>query len=126
MAELNPFQERCHQLNAHLLTDPECENCNVTSPFRTITGCCNNIAFKDQGKANRAFIRFLPNEYDDNIFIPRGGMNPSALPSPRDISTAVHGVQETESKPPISVMVMQFGQFLDHDITLTPEQGNSI
>ena len=67
----------------------------------------------------------MPNSYADKISIPRGGVNPSALPSPRDISSTVHCVDETKDKPALSVMVMQFGQFLDHDITLTPEQGQS-
>ena len=71
------------------------------------------------------FTRLLPNAYDDSISLPRGGVNPSTLPSPRHVSSVVHGVHETGSKPSISVMLMQFGQFLDHDITLTPEQGKS-
>ena len=120
------FQETCQQLNEKLLRDPECEvGCNATSPYRTISGCCNNIANKDHGKANRAFTRLMKNAYADSISLPRGGLNPSTLPSPRKVSSSVHGVQETESKPDISVMLMQFGQFLDHDITLTPEQGKS-
>ena len=111
-------------LNEKLFT--ECQaGCNATSPYRTISGCCNNIANKDFGKANRAFTRLLPNAYADSISLPRGGLNPSTLPNPRDVSSAVHGVQETGTKPSISVMLMQFGQFLDHDITLTPEQGKS-
>ena len=124
--ELNLFQQECQQLNERLLNDPECEvaSCNATSPYRTISGCCNNIANKDFGKANRAFTRFMENEYDDSITIPRGGMNSSSpLPNPRVVSSTVHRVRETKNKPPISVMVMQFGQFVDHDISLTPEQG---
>ena len=120
----NLFQEACQQLNKKLLNDPECEvGCDATSPYRTISGCCNNIAHKDFGKANTAFIRLMPVAYKDNISLPRGGLNPSTLPSPRRVSSKVHGVQETQSKPAVSVMLMQFGQFLDHDITLTPEQG---
>ena len=119
------FLETCQKLNKAFLADPECGEvtCNVTSPFRTISGCCNNIVEKHFGQTNRAFLRLLPNAYDDSISIPRGGINPTKLPSPRDISAAVHGVQETENRPAVSVMLMQFGQFLDHDITLTPEQG---
>ena len=118
------FQETCKQLNEKLLTDPECETgCNATSPYRTSSGCCNNVVNEDYGMANRAFTRLMPAEYADAISLPRGGVNPSTLPSPRHVSSAVHRVRETESKPPVSVMLMQFGQFLDHDITLTPEQG---
>ena len=120
----NLFQEACQQLNKKLLKDPECEaGCDATSLYRAISGCCNNIAHKDFGKANTAFIRLMPVAYKDNISLPRGGLNPSTLPSPRRVSSKVHGVQETQSKPAVSVMLMQFGQFLDHDIPLTPEQG---
>ena len=65
----------------------------------------------------------MENEYEDKKFLPRGGLNPSRLPSPREVSAKVHRVKETNLRQPISLMVMQFGQFLDHDITLTPEQG---
>ena len=122
---LDIFQETCQKLNEELLTESECEavNCNATSPYRTISGCCNNIANKYLGSTNRAFTRLMINEYNDSISLPRGGINPSYLPSPRDVSSAVHRVKETKIKPPVSVMLMQFGQFLDHDLTLTPEQG---
>ena len=71
----------------------------------------------------RALDRFLGADYADNISLPRGGMDPSSLPSARAVSAAVHRVLQTKPSPPVSLMVMQLGQFLDHDITLTPEQG---
>ena len=112
-------------MNDKILRAPECETgtCNQTTVYRTVSGCCSNIANKDFGRANRAFRRLMESEYDDSISRPRGGINPSKLPSPRKISSVVHRVKETGSKPTLSVMLMQFGQFLDHDITLTPEQG---
>ena len=58
---------------------------------------------------------------------PRGGFNPSTLPSTRDISTALHNSimpeATTLSSKGLTLMTMQFAQFLDHDTTLTPEQG---
>ena len=122
--ETDVLRTTCQKLNEILLTDPECEaGCNAASPYRTIGGCCNNVDNKDLGRANREFTRLMPVAYADNFTLPRGGVNPSTLPNPRHVSSTVHGVPETQSKPAVSVMLMQFGQFLDHDITLTPEQG---
>ena len=101
----------------------EQEECNSTSPYRTFSGCCNNLGNKTLGQANTAFPRLMSNEYEDKINIPRGGLNSLRLPSPRSISSKVHRLKRIEDDPNISLMVMQFGQFLDHDITLTPEQG---
>ena len=97
--------------------------CNFNANERTISGCCNNINNIQLGKANRAFTRLLNNTYEDNISLPRGGLDPSTLPNPRDVTTAVHRNQIPDDNPPVSLMLFQFAQFVDHDITLTPEQG---
>ena len=66
--------------------------------------------------------RFLDPEYADGTNIPRGGLTNSSLPSARNVSVAVHqGLVETNLMESISLLVMQFGQFLNHDITLTPD-----
>lgn len=53
---------------------------------------------------------------------PRGGREESSLPNARLVSTTVH----PDLLLPDAVytnMVGQFGQFVDHDLTLTPEGG---
>ena len=49
-----------------------------------------------------------------------GTSNPTNLPEPRLVSMVFH---EDANRRDVanSLMVMQFGQFLDHDVTLTPE-----
>ncbi len=46
----------------------------------------------------------------------------SRLPGPRQLSTTVFKSTNI-SDPRHSHMLMQFGQFLDHDITSTPNSG---
>ena len=65
------------------------------------------------------------NAYSDSKSLPRGGLSSSTLPSPRKISSVVHRGEEPVGDSTVTVMLMQFGQFLDHDITLTPEQGKN-
>jgi hypothetical protein len=118
---LEPFQDKCMDLSAVLST---ClSECNEDDPYRTIDGCCNNLNSKDFGSTHNAFARFLPPVYYDNDDKPRGGLSSSSLPSARDVSNAVHKTRQIVGNKDASLMVMQFGQFLDHDITLTPEPG---
>merc|ERR1719369_2523323 len=81
------FQETCEKLNTELLKTSECEHidCNPRSLYRTISGCCNNGREKDFGRANTAFRRLIANTYEDGVSLPRGGVNPSSLPSPRAV-----------------------------------------
>ena len=66
-------------------------------------------------------IRLIDAEYSDGKSLPRGGLRFSTLPSPRAVSLAVHQeLEQPRNHKDVSVMVMQWGQFLDHDVTLTP------
>ena len=66
--------------------------------------------------------RIIPPAYQDGRSVPRGGRHPSSLPNPRWISQKNHPDSDIPD-PRYTHMVMQFGQFLDHDITLTPKDG---
>ena len=117
------LQETCQELTEELTNIQECEVCNGSSPYRTISGCCNNLLNKNFGRTNQAFTRLMPAAYSDSRSLPRGGLEASSLPNARKISATVHRGEEPAGDPTVTVMLMQFGQFLDHDITLTPEQG---
>jgi len=104
----------------------------LSTPFRRIDGWCNNLKEKSWGGAGTAFRRLAPNAYDDRISKPRN------VPiSPREVSNGMHAANSefssveananaSERVGPLSTthtshMHMQFGQFLDHDISITPE-----
>jgi len=115
--------KNCRDLTDELLMAEECQVCSSDDVYRTFSGCCNNLLHKNHGRANQALVRLTENAYSDSKSLPRGGLSSSTLPSPRKISSVVHRRDEPVGDSTVTVMLMQFGQFLDHDITLTPEQG---
>ena len=97
--------------------------------YRTYDGTCNNFFYPLNGAALTAFPRLLPAAYEDEIAAPVGHEQASAgnhtsppWPSARFISWKV--VRNSSSLDPpvtgITHMVMQWGQFLDHDLDLSP------
>ncbi|XP_044141829.1 myeloperoxidase-like [Bufo gargarizans] len=91
------------------------------SPYRSITGECNNRKTAILGASNTAYKRLLEQEYEDGISLPRGStqsrpINGFTLPLAREVSNEMVTLN---LDGPLSRMVVQFGQFLDHDIGLT-------
>jgi hypothetical protein len=85
--------------------------------FRTISGRRNNGRHRSWGQSGTPFARRLAAAYDDGVSRAAGGQRPSA----RAISNAC--VDQPDSIPNstgASGFLWQWGQFLDHDITLTP------
>ncbi|XP_072932288.1 chorion peroxidase-like [Epargyreus clarus] len=64
--------------------------------------------------------RFLPPVYSDGIQAPRRSVFGSPLPSAREISALIHEDHNVEN-PSITHLLMQWGQFLDHDVTSTSQ-----
>jgi hypothetical protein len=104
--------------------EPQCEDftapCDTTSPFRTLTGHCNNLRNPNLGQSLTMFARLLPPQYDDGISRPRiTSVTGVPLPNPRAVSSLIHpDISNLHTR--YSLMVMQFAQFLDHDLTMTP------
>lgn len=88
--------------------------------YRTMDGTCNNIDMPEWGAAYRPFARFLPPDYSDGIESLRVSVRGGDLPNPRKTSATIHRSLNRPSFR-ITMMVMQWGQFLDHDITATAQ-----
>jgi len=99
---------------------PADEICDESSKYRTYSGRCNNLANPSWGESNAPHRRLLPPEYDDAISRPRQrSVRGSKLPNPRKVSQEIHDNVHSPD-PKFTLMLMQWGQFLDHDITHTP------
>jgi len=85
--------------------------------YRTADGSCNNLAQPQWGTSNRPFRRMFLPSYEDGVRSPRGhGRN---LPSARLVSS--NNVEDVDvPDPDLSLSVMQFGQFVDHDLAHAP------
>lgn len=85
---------------------------------RWIDGTANNLAHPDWGAAGCPLRRDAPAAYADGV-----SAMPTNRPSPRAISQAV--CAQAASRPNtlgLSDFVWQWGQFLDHDVSLTPTE----
>ncbi|XP_046396222.1 peroxidase-like isoform X2 [Ischnura elegans] len=107
--------------------------------YRSADGTCNNLRNGEWGSANIALQRILPPKYGDGVNAPRvadgfsvseanrdGGSD--GLPGARVVSTqfAAASSPNAHSSHEHTLILMQWGQFLDHDLTHTPiSRGNS-
>ena len=91
--------------------------------YRTFDGSCNNLCNVTRGSAQRPFSRLLPPVYKGGKHAPRSlGSNNQPLPNARNVSKIVF-VSSTgnddNATTDFTHLTMIWGQFLDHDITLT-------
>lgn len=91
----------------------------ITDRYRNHDGTCNNPRKTRWGSAQMPFNRFQSPAYSDGIEEMRQSVLGGPLPSARFISLLVHGSKESES--PVTLMLAQWGQFLDHDLTSTAQ-----
>ncbi|KAM6175164.1 lactoperoxidase isoform 2-T2 [Erethizon dorsatum] len=109
-------------------------SCDMNSPYRTITGDCNNRRNPALGAANRALARWLPAEYEDGLSLPFGwtpGKTRNGFPVPlaREVSNKIISYLNEEGvlDQNRSLLFMQWGQIVDHDLDFAPdtEMGSS-
>lgn len=86
--------------------------------IRSIDGTGNNVQHPEWGEAGSTFRRVAPAEYGDGLATPAGADRPSA----RVISNALADQADVpvNNERMLSAMVYAWGQFIDHDIDLTP------
>ncbi len=87
--------------------------------YRTISGYGNNPSYPMWGSTNALMQQFSPLVFADGVGEPNG----ASRPSPRLISNLLF-VQNTMAMDErgLSAFAWGFGQFVDHDITLSPER----
>jgi len=85
--------------------------------FRSIDGSGNNGVHPDWGATNTAYLRLTGVGYGDGIESPSGADRPNA----RLVSNWCASQEDDKfSRSGYTDMMWQWGQFLDHDIDLTP------
>ena len=128
---------------AHIYSEiPECLDqrkeidCNLV-PFadviRTYDGTCNNLDKPTRGASFTKFQRILPARFEDGLQQPHGfrqskmtenifrdGPFTPPYPSARLISSTIVR-DRLDNDPNLTHLVMQWGQFLDHDLDLAVE-----
>ncbi|CAG0898178.1 unnamed protein product [Cyprideis torosa] len=102
---------------------PPLPQCHPHARYRNIDGSCNNRVRPDWGKTFTALFRLLQARYADGIWTSRSAsaVPGISLPTPRFISRRAVVVRDRSTDfSGLTLMVMQWGQLLDHDIALSP------
>jgi len=124
------FLSEASQCRAWTQENPRC-NRQRRQRWRTASGICNNRADFLYGSVNTPMVRLIPAQYEDGISSPRGALQmsgsklvpqPFAPPNPsaRVVSTTILLDKEVNDTVH-SLMLMQWGQFIDHDLSFMPE-----
>lgn len=98
-----------------------CSNTCFHSNYRSIDGTCNNLQHPTWGASLTEFRRILKPIYEDGLQKPVGWIKEKKYfgyhkPSSRLVSTTLITTEKITPDPEITHMVMQWGQFLDHDL----------
>jgi hypothetical protein len=107
----------------HVHPRPWCSRQPTRIEYRNFDGSENGAADPELSAAGTAFGRIGPAHFTDGISVPVGGNNA------RSISNLVVGAGDPDVANPegVSAFMYAWGQFIDHDLTLTRTDGvNSI
>ncbi|KAM9354891.1 thyroid peroxidase [Pholidichthys leucotaenia] len=107
-----------------------CQQHSHLNEYRSISGVCNNRHNPRWGAANIALVRWLPAEYEDGLMEPKG-WNPERLhhgfqlPPPRMVTKEIMRSSSKWKDDIYSQLLVEWGQYIDHDITFTPQSTDS-
>ncbi|KAI1290125.1 Chorion peroxidase [Halotydeus destructor] len=110
---LSKFSLRNTALFEHCIKEPKC----YPSKYRTYDGSCNNLEKPLWGRSHTAMTRLLPPAYADGLNELRRAKDEDELPLPRVVSRNLAHDKDIPDRK-FTLIVMQWGQFLDHDLTL--------
>ena len=107
--------------------------CVTSTPqdFRTIDGTCNNQNNPLLGAIDTPLVRLIPSQYENGISSLRGDVQsregeltkagPFSPPNPSARLVSQTVIRDVSKDEALTHIAMQWGQFLDHDMSLTPE-----
>ncbi|KAJ7385166.1 heme peroxidase [Desmophyllum pertusum] len=113
-------------LASHIHSGKHKLKCNPRERYRSIDGTCNNLENPKWGAALSAFERIEFPDYADGLSEPRKSHSNKPLPNARDVSRKVHGSGADGTHPDsktLSHLVMVWGSFSNHDMTLALATG---
>ncbi|KFM65699.1 Chorion peroxidase, partial [Stegodyphus mimosarum] len=93
--------------------------CRRNDRYRTYDGSCNNLRHPSWGMAASCFERLVDPDYSDGTAAKRQARSGRPLPAPRTLSLELHAHLDNPTDY-VTHMFMAWGQFLDHDISLSP------
>lgn len=99
---------------------PEPIPCDVTFPYRTLDGSCNNLKHPTWSKIDECVTRYLPADYGDDGSgqkATRRAHDGNELPNPRHVSNVFH-VDNSTDDPRFTLIMMQWGQLLTEETTI--------
>ena len=112
------FSSRAVRKKCPWLPEPKCD---PGQKYRQLDGTCNNLRHPNYGRLGTPFQRILLPDYGQgSLEVPRkrAGDNFELPPARRVSNTLAGGANKRDQAR--SLLLMQFGQFIDHDITHTP------
>ena len=115
----NPFELRMRPLLKAEKKLPPPSRAPAVFPyeFRSIDGSNNNPIEPNRGAANARLLRNCPNAYGDGQSTPAGADQKGAREISNQVVAQDHLIPNAQN---VSDFLWQWGQFIDHDLDLTP------